>query len=108
MANIDIPTPGGIPDFVPVPMLSVAPLPVAKTGRIYVTTQGDWWDLIALRVYGMKRGDDHLMHKLIEANYVLRDISNFPAGVAVMVPDVPVRTEIPLVPWKSAYIGTSP
>ena len=99
---------GGPPDFTPAPLPSVAPLPIATTGRIYVTTQGDWWDLISLRVYGMKRGDDHLMHKLIEANYPLRNISNFPAGVAVTVPDVPARVEIPLVPWKLAYIQTSP
>jgi hypothetical protein len=52
----------------------------------------------------MKRGDDHLMHKLIEANYNLRTISKFPAGVAVTVPDMPVKTEIPLVPWKKAAI----
>jgi phage tail protein X len=75
--------------------------------RIYISTQGDWWDLIALRVYGMRRGDDHLMHKLIEANYKLRDVSQFPAGIAVIVPDLPVKTEIPLVPWKKASVITS-
>jgi len=76
------------------------------TERTYISTQGDWWDLIALRVYGMKRGDDHLMHKLIEANYPLRELSNFPGGVVVRVPDVPVRIEIPLVPWKRTSIIT--
>jgi phage tail protein X len=75
--------------------------------RIYVSVQGDWWDLISLRVYGMRRGDDHLMHKLIEANYPLRDMSQFPGGIAVIVPEVPVKTEIPLVPWKRAQIVTS-
>jgi phage tail protein X len=74
--------------------------------RIYISTQGDWWDLIALRVYGMRRGDDHLMHKLIEANYALRDVCHFPAGLVVYVPDVPTRTEIPLVPWKLASVVT--
>jgi phage tail protein X len=73
--------------------------------RTYVSTQGDWWDLISLRVYGMKRGDDHLMHKLIEANYHLRDVCHFPGGLVVFVPDVPVKTTIPLVPWKVATIG---
>jgi phage tail protein X len=75
--------------------------------RQYITTQGDWWDLISLRCYGMKRGDDHYMHKLIEVNYDLRDVSNFPAGVAVNVPDMPVKMSIPLVPWKSATIITA-
>lgn len=75
--------------------------------RIYTSQQGDWWDLISLRVYGMRRGDENLMHKLIEANYPLRDISHFPGGIAVIVPDVPVRTEIPLVPWKFASVITT-
>jgi phage tail protein X len=72
--------------------------------RVYISTQGDWWDLIALRVYGMKRGDDHYMHVLIEANYELRQTCNFPAGLTVNVPDLPVKTTIPLVPWKNASI----
>jgi len=76
--------------------------------RTYTSIQGDWWDLIALRVYGMKRGDDHLMHKLIEANYNIREICNFPAGVVVIVPDLPVKATIPLVPWKSTSIVTNP
>jgi phage tail protein X len=78
------------------------------TDRIYVSTQGDWWDLIALRVYGVRRGNEHLMFRLLEANYPLRQISQFPAGVAVVVPETDVATEIPLVPWKSARRGASP
>jgi phage tail protein X len=70
--------------------------------RTYISTQGDWWDNISLRVYGMRRGDDHLMHKLIEANYQIREVSSFPAGIAVIVPEITVKTEIPLVPWKKA------
>jgi phage tail protein X len=78
------------------------PAPAPPPARVYYSTQGDWWDLISLKVYGMKRGDDHLMHKLIEANYDLREVANFPGGVAVIVPAVPMKTVIPLVPWKSA------
>ena len=74
------------------------------TGRVYVSVQGDWWDLIAFKCYGMQRGNELLMHKLIEANYYLKDICHFPAGVLVMVPDVPVRVTIPLVPWKIASV----
>ena len=73
------------------------------TGRIYITTQGDMWDLISLRVYGMKRRDDHLLHHLlIQANYPLRNVCRFPGGIAVNIPNLPVKTEIPLVPWKKA------
>jgi phage tail protein X len=72
--------------------------------RTYISTQGDWWDLIAEKVYGMKRGDDHLMHKLIEANYAIREICNFPAGVVVFVPEIAAKTSIPLVPWKLTTI----
>jgi len=72
--------------------------------RVYVSVQDDWWDTIAMRVYGMQRGNEHLMYRLIEANYPLRDISHFPAGVAVQVPEVNVATEIPLVPWKVSLL----
>ena len=72
------------------------------TPRIYVSIQGDWWDMIAIRCYGRKRGNEHLMHRLIEANYPLRDLCNFPAGVAVIVPEIEVGSQIQLVPWKRA------
>lgn len=101
---------GGPPTFTTAPEDDSAPPPptIVAGQRVYISTQGDWWDLIALKVYGMRRFDDHLMHRLIEANYYLRQISNFPAGVVVIVPTVAVRTEIPLVPWKRAYVITSP
>jgi phage tail protein X len=73
--------------------------------RIYVSIQDDWWDMIAFRVYGMQRGSEHLMYRLLEANYHLREIARFPAGVAVTVPSVDlVTTEISLVPWKNATV----
>lgn len=76
--------------------------------RIYISTQGDYFDMISLRCYGMRRYDDHLMHKLIEANYPLRHVSRFPGGIAVVVPDMPIKTVIPLVPWKRATQISSP
>lgn len=100
------------PDFIGETMI-VNPIPAGypepepPPARVYVTTQGDWWDVISIRCYGMKRGDDHLMHKLIEANYDLKNVSKFPAGLTVVVPEVPVRTEIPLVPWKRALVVTT-
>jgi len=80
------------------------PAPPAAPARVYISVQGDWWDMIALRVYGGRRFDDHLMHKLIEANYPLRNVSLFPAGLTVVVPEVAKRTEVPLVPWKKVII----
>jgi len=82
-------------------------IPPAPTGlqRVYISTQGDWWDVIALRVYGVKRGNEHLMYRLIEANYTIRELSQFPAGIAVVVPEIAVQTEMPLVPWKKALIS---
>jgi phage tail protein X len=97
------PTPPiSIPPTTPVPPSQTIQL--VKGQRLYVSTQGDWWDLIAIKVYGARRGNEHLMYRLLEANYPLRDISQFPAGVAIVVPAVQVETDIPLVPWKKATI----
>lgn len=112
-----------LPDIIPLPPEPFpspeAPLPVPspwvsdpiwlsqakpKGQRIYVSMQGDWWDMIAIRVYGAKRGNEHLMFHLLEANYALRDVVNFSAGIAVVVPNVSTATVIPLVPWTSATI----
>lgn len=82
------------------------PPPPSPPTRTYVSTQGDMWDLISLRVYGMRRRDDHLMHKLIEANYPMRNVSSFPAGLTVTVPEVITKRTIPLVPWKKADMVT--
>jgi hypothetical protein len=68
--------------------------------RIYITVQDDFWDLISLKVYGMRRGDDHHGDILMEANYPIKDYRQFPGGVQVIVPELPVQTIIPLVPWK--------
>jgi len=73
--------------------------------RVYISVQGDWWDTIAMNAYGMKRGNERLMYRLIEANYPLRLASHFPAGVQVIIPRVEPAAEIPLVPWKKVTIG---
>jgi hypothetical protein len=108
------PTPGGIPSPVPpgpgpggvlVPFVEDAiwdALGAVKPTRIYISQQGDWWDLIAIRVYGAIRGNEHLMFRLIESNYPLREIAEFPAGIPVIVPEILIDTEIMLVPWKNA------
>jgi phage tail protein X len=108
------PNPGGIPD--PIPQVDTLievvqdatwrALGKPAQQRIYTSIQGDWWDLIAIRVYGRKRGNEHLMYRLIEENYALREVAQFPAGIPVFVPEIDVDTEIPLVPWKKATIIT--
>jgi phage tail protein X len=104
------PVPGGLPTPVQPPVL-VLPRgypsrPVG--GRVYISTQGDWWDLIAIKVYGRTRGNEHLMYRLLEENYPLREVVQFPAGLIVNVPVVAVTTEIALVPWKSATVVPAP
>ena len=70
--------------------------------RVIISTQGDWWDTLAMKAYGMKRGNERLMYKLIEANFWICHVSHFPAGVKVYVPELPVVAEVSLVPWKKA------
>jgi phage tail protein X len=93
-------TPPVVPPFVPDATYLAFGQPQPQ--RIYVSTQDDWWDMIAIRVYGRVRGFEHLMYRLLEANYSLREVASFPGGVAVVVPPIDVVTEIPLVPWKAA------
>ena len=63
---------------------------------IYITTQGDMWDTISLRVYGTEK----LMHVLIEANHRYRNISIFPANIELAVPDVSLRENVTFPPWR--------
>lgn len=88
----------------PTPQQPASHFAVPIDARIYVSMQGDWWDTIAMRVYGFVRGNEHLMYRLIESNYPLREVSIFPAGVAVIVPEIKIETDIPLVPWKKATL----
>jgi phage tail protein X len=61
----------------------------------YSTVQGDTWDLIAWKIYG----DESLMSLLLEANPSHAETAIFPAGVALLLPDVPEDTSN-LPPWK--------
>lgn len=64
--------------------------------KTYTTIQGDTWDAIAFRVFG----DEYLMHHLIDANPQYREIVVFPAGVRLVVPEVPEEETVELPPWK--------
>jgi phage tail protein X len=79
----------------------------SANGQSYVSVQGDMWDLVSLRVYGMQKGADHYMDKLLEANPALHDYCQLPGGLTIIVPDVPVQSAIVLVPWKQATITSS-
>jgi phage tail protein X len=106
----DFPVPGGISDPIPggdglvaiVQDATWVALGQPKPHRVYLSTQGDVWDLIAIRAYGTKRGNEHLMYRLLEENWPLREVVVFPAGVPVIIPEINIETEIQLVPWKKA------
>jgi hypothetical protein len=112
----DTPGPGGINDPLPSTIVEVVQdatwqaLGQPKPGRIYISTQGDWWDLIAIRAYGARRGNEHLMYRLLEENWPIREIAQFPVGVAVIVPQINIEVSVPLVPWKKAsqVVGERP
>lgn len=114
--DAEFPIVGGGPDPIPGSSDLVAVVQDAywwwlgqpKPARILISTQGDFWDVIALRAYGRQRGNEHLMYRLLEENYDLRDVVIFPAGIPIIVPEIAVATEIPLVPWKTATVGPAP
>ncbi|MCL2201267.1 MAG: tail protein X [Oscillospiraceae bacterium] len=66
---------------------------------IYVTSQGDMWDKIALEVYG----SEHLMHILIDANPKYRKVLVFSANCELNIPELPRQrvNNIPL-PWRGS------
>ena len=62
----------------------------------YVTTQGDMWDTVSLKVYGT----EHNMYLLIEANPAHRNTSVFSANHELAVPEAPVRLPDDFPPWR--------
>lgn len=69
--------------------------------KTFVTTQGDFWDMAALKAYGTERGQ-FLMHKLIESNFWARRIEQFSGGLFIEIPAAQPVIEVSLVPWKKA------
>ena len=61
----------------------------------YITTQGDMWDSISLRLYG----DEQLMHLLIDANLQYRKTAVFPANCVLCVPEVSLEEKTDFPPW---------
>ena len=67
--------------------------------RTYRTTQGDTWDLIALKMYP-DLGGEKLMDVLLEANTDYQDYVILPANIILNVPEVDVPLVTSLPPWK--------
>lgn len=67
--------------------------------RKYITTQGDTWDFIAMKMYP-KMGAEKLMDILLDYNPDYIDIVIFPANVVLSVPEIsePVVSNLPA--WK--------
>ena len=63
---------------------------------IYVTIQGDVWDMIAYKVYG----DTDLTYLLLDANSEHVKTAVFDAGVVLIVPEAPEETTSDLPPWR--------
>ena len=66
--------------------------------RKYRTIQGDYWDLIAFRVYE-GYGGEKLTSALIEANPSHVMTVEFSAGVELNVPEVYIPAAKSLPPW---------
>ena len=67
--------------------------------RTYRTSQGDTWDLIALRMYP-DLGGEKLMDVLLAANTDYQDYAILPANILLNVPEVAVPVVTMLPPWK--------
>lgn len=65
--------------------------------RSYVTIQGDTWDSIAFRLWGV----EHRMDRLYAANPDHADVLVFSAGVTLVLPNTPEKTtlKMELPPW---------
>lgn len=66
--------------------------------RKYITIQGDMFDSICFREYGIK-GSERLMSMLIEANEKYADYVKFPAGIELNIPEAEVPIVKNLPPW---------
>lgn len=68
---------------------------MAKRSRTYTTIQGDTWDKIAFKVYGV----ESYAHYLMQSNYEHLETLIFSAGTVLQVPAVPEEQSGDLPPW---------
>ena len=68
--------------------------------KVYYTVNGDTWDLISYKVYGVEQ----YFHKLMRANLNLLSIAVFDSNIPIIVPDISSEDEIvdksKLPPWR--------
>lgn len=64
--------------------------------KTYTTILGDMWDAIAKKMLGSEMYTD----ALISANLKYSHIYIFSAGITLTIPDVPIKAEESLPPWK--------
>lgn len=63
---------------------------------IYMTMEGDTWDMIALDFYN----DEYLIKPIMERNRSLAHYVTFPAGVELRVPVIEAQAASDLPPWR--------
>lgn len=66
---------------------------------MYITKQGDRWDMIAYKLYG----DPYAYDALLLYNPQYADITVFPAGIQLVVPEIEYEEGINEVapPWQT-------
>ena len=64
--------------------------------KTYTTIQGDMWDKIAYT----QLGDTAHTDKLMNVNLRYREYYTFPAGIVLVLPEIPKSTSDTLPPWK--------
>jgi len=64
--------------------------------KTYTTVQGDMWDAIAYTQLGSTNHKD----KLMMANLQYRKYFTFPAGIVLILPEIPKDISSSLPPWK--------
>lgn len=51
---------------------------------VYTTIQGDSWDLISYKIFGLEK----YAPKIMSANIFYRDVQIFEAGIVLAIPDI--------------------
>lgn len=64
--------------------------------NLYITQQGDTWDLIALK----ECGSEKYMAILIEANPEHQETVIFSAGIQLVIPEIDTPIPSTLPPWR--------
>lgn len=64
--------------------------------KVYITEQGDTWDLIAKKVYG----DETELEQLMEFNFEHINTFVFESGIEIVVPELEEDEEMDLPDWR--------